>query len=147
MSLKEQLSSELKESMKAKDLIAKSTIILVRAAILQYEKDNKVELIDEDIIGIISKQVKQRKDALAEFKKADRQDLVDQTEREIEILVKYLPQQLSESQVESIVLEAMKQVGADSMKDMGKIMAVVMPKIKGRADGGIVNKLVKENLN
>lgn len=147
MSLKEQLSADLKQSMKDKDVIVKSTVILVRAAILQFEKDNKVELIDEDIIGIISKQVKQRRDALEEFKKADRQDLMDQTNKEIEILTKYLPQQLSEEEVKIIVLSAIQEVGATSMKDMGKIMAVVMPKIKGRADGGIVNKLVKENLN
>ncbi len=147
MSLKEQLSADLKQSMKDKDVIVKSTVILVRAAILQFEKDNKVELIDEDIIGIISKQVKQRRDALEEFKKADRQDLIDQTNKEIEILTKYLPQQLSEEEVKIIVLSAIQEVGATSMKDMGKIMAVVMPKIKGQADGGIVNKLVKEYLN
>lgn len=147
MSLKEQLSADLKQSMKDKDVIVKSTVILVRAAILQSEKDNKVELIDEDIIGIISKQVKQRRDALEEFKKADRQDLMDQTNKEIEILTKYLPQQLSEEEVKIIVLSAIQEVGATSMKDMGKIMAVVMPKIKGRADGGIVNKLVKESMN
>lgn len=147
MSLKEQLSADLKQSMKDKDIIVKSTIILVRAAILQFEKDNKVELIDEDIIGIISKQVKQRRDALEEFKKADRQDLIDQTTKEIEILTKYLPQQLSEEEVKIIVLSAIQEVDATSMKDMGKIMAVVMPKIKGRADGGIVNKLVKESFS
>lgn len=147
MSLKEQLSADLKQSMKNKDVIVKSTIILVRAAILQFEKDNKVELIDEDIIGIISKQVKQRRDALEEFKKADRQDLIDQTTKEIEILTKYLPQQLSEEEVKIIVLSAIQEIDATSMKDMGKIMAVVMPKIKGRADGGIVNKLVKESFS
>lgn len=147
MSLKVQLSADLKQSMKDKDVIVKSTVTLVRAAILQFEKDNKVELIDEDIIGIISKQMKQRKDALVEFKKADRQDLIDQTEKEIEILTKYLPQQLSEEEVKEIVLSAITEVGATSMKDMGKIMSVVMPKVKGRADGGIINKLVKENLN
>lgn len=147
MSLKEQLSSDLKQSMKDKDVIVKSTVTLVRAAILQFEKDNKVELIDEDIIGIIAKQVKQRRDAFEEFKKADRQDLMDQTSKEIEVLTKYLPQQLSEDAVKDIVLSAIQEVGATSMKDMGKIMAVVMPKIKGKADGGIVNKIVKENLN
>ncbi|RBP68916.1 hypothetical protein DES36_10256 [Alkalibaculum bacchi] len=146
MSLKEQLVADLKQSMKDKDTIAKSAITLVRAAILQVEKDERRELSEDDIIGIISKQVKQRKDALIDFQKANRQDLIDQTEREIEVLTEYLPQQLSEEELKVIVLDAINEVGATSMKDMGKIMGIVMPKIKGRADGGMVNKIVKENL-
>lgn len=146
MSLKEQLLADLKQSMKDKDTIAKSAITLVRAAILQVEKDERRELSEDDIIGVISKQVKQRKDALIDFQKANRQDLIDQTDREIEILNKYLPQQLSEEELKVIVLDAINEVGATSMKDMGKIMGLVMPKIKGRADGGMVNKIAKENL-
>ncbi|WP_303861818.1 GatB/YqeY domain-containing protein [Alkalibaculum bacchi] len=146
MSLKEQLVADLKQSMKDKDTIAKSAITLVRAAILQVEKDERRELYEDDIIDIISKQVKQRKDVLIDFQKANRQDLIDQTEREIEVLTKYLPQQLSEEELKVIVLDAINEVGATSMKDMGKIMGIVMPKIKGRADGGMVNKIVKENL-
>lgn len=146
MSLKEQLVADLKQSMKNKDTIAKSAITLVRAAILQVEKDERRELSEDDIIGVISKQVKQRKDVLIDFQKANRQDLIEQTEREIEILTKYLPQQLSEEELKVIVLDAINEVGATSMKDMGKIMGIVMPKIKGRADGGMVNKIVKENL-
>lgn len=146
MSLKEQLVADLKQSMKDKDTIAKSAITLVRAAILQVEKDERRELSEDDIVGIISKQVKQRKDALIDFQKANRQDLIDQTEREIEVLTEYLPQQLSEEELKVIVLDAINEVGATSMKDMGKIMGIVMPKIKGRADGGMVNKIVKENL-
>ena len=146
MSLKEQLVADLKQSMKDKDTIAKSAITLVRAAILQVEKDERRELSEDDIVGIISKQVKQRKDVLIDFQKANRQDLIDQTEREIEVLTEYLPQQLSEEELKVIVLDAINEVGATSMKDMGKIMGIVMPKIKGRADGGMVNKIVKENL-
>ncbi len=146
MSLKEQLTADLKRSMKDKDTIAKSAITLVRAAILQVEKDERRELSEDDILGIVSKQVKQRKDALIDFQKANRQDLIDQTKREIEVLTNYLPQQLSEEELKVIVLDAIKEVGATSMKDMGKIMGIVMPKMKGRADGGMVNKIVKENL-
>ena len=146
MSLKEQLAADLKQSMKDKDKIAKSAITLVRAAILQIEKDEKKELFDDDIIDVVSKQVKQRKDALSDFQKGNRQDLVEQTEREIEVLTKYLPQQLSEDELKVVVLNAINEVGATSMKDMGKIMSIVMPQIKGRADGKMVNKIVKENL-
>ncbi|MFZ7130730.1 MAG: GatB/YqeY domain-containing protein [Eubacteriales bacterium] len=146
MSLKEQLSLDLKQSMKDKNVISKSTIIMVRAAILQYEKDNKVELTDEDIIAIIAKQVKQRKEVLNDFKKADRKDLVDQNLQEIQILQQYLPQQLNEEEIKTIVIDAIREVGASSVKDMGKVMTTVMPKVKGRADGGLVNKIVKENL-
>ena len=147
MSLKEQLSADLKQAMKDKDTIKKSTITLVRAAILQYEKDNKVELTEEDIIGIIAKQVKQRYDSLKDFTRAERPDLIDQTNAQIEVLSKYLPQPLSEDELMNIVLSAISEVGATSMKDMGKIMAKVKPQITGRADGSMVNKIVKENLN
>ncbi|MFZ7119905.1 MAG: GatB/YqeY domain-containing protein [Eubacteriaceae bacterium] len=146
MFLKEQLSADLKKAMKEKNSTLKSTIIMVRAAILQHEKDNKVELKNEDIIGIISKQVKQRKDVLKDFEKAGRQDLIDQTNQEIEILTKYLPQQLSEEEIKNIVIETVNQVGATSIKEMGKVMSAIMPKVKGRADGGLINKFVKENL-
>lgn len=147
MSLKEKLMADLKTSMKEKDTIRKSTITMVRAAILQNEKDNKVVLDDEDILGVISKQVKQRKDSYAEFEKAQREDLMEQTSKEIDILMEYLPKQLSEDELRVIVSEAINKVGATSLKDMGKIMAAVMPEVKGKADGGAINKLVKELLN
>jgi uncharacterized protein YqeY len=146
MSLKNKLLEDLKQSMKEKDTIKKSSITMVRAAILQIEKDNKIELTDDDIIEVIAKQVKQRNDALKEFKKADRQDLVEQTNAEIEVLTKYLPQQLSEDEVDQIVIKTIGEVGASSMKDMGKVMSAIMPKVKGRADGALVNKLVKQYL-
>ncbi|NTW71863.1 MAG: GatB/YqeY domain-containing protein [Eubacteriaceae bacterium] len=147
MSLKEKLMADLKTSMKEKDTIRKSTITMVRAAILQNEKDNRVVLDDEDILGVISKQVKQRKDSFAEFEKAQREDLMEQTSKEIDILMEYLPKQLSEDELRVIVSEAINKVGATSLKDMGKIMAAVMPEVKGKADGGSINKLVKEFLN
>lgn len=146
MSLKERLLNDLKQSMKEKDTLKKSCITMVRAAILQVEKDKKVQLNDDEIVDIIAKQVKQGKDALEDFKKADRQDLIEQTQKEIDVLTKYLPQQLSEDEIEQIVSETISEVGATSMKDMGKVMGAIMPKVKGKADGSLVNKFVKQHL-
>ena len=146
MSLKEKLQEDLKSSMKNKDTIRKSVVTLIRAAIKQHEVDNRVELADDAIIDIISKQLKQRKDSLAEFEKANRDDLVEETKSEIQVLEEYLPQQLSEEELEKIVIETIAEVGATSMKDMGKIMAIIKPKTAGRADGRKINELVKKNL-
>ena len=146
MSLKEKLQEDLKSSMKNKDTVKKSVVTLIRAAIKQHEVDNRVELADDAIIDIISKQLKQRKDSLAEFVKANRDDLVEETKSEIQVLEGYLPQQLSEEELEKIVIETIAEVGATSMKDMGKIMAAIKPKTAGRTDGRKINELVKKNL-
>ena len=146
MSLKEKLQEDLKSSMKNKDTVKKSVVTLIRAAIKQHEVDNRVELADDAIIDIISKQLKQRKDSLAEFEKANRDDLVEETKSEIQVLEGYLPQQLSEEELEKIVIETIAEVGATSMKDMGKIMAAIKPNTAGRADGRKINELVKKNL-
>ena len=146
MSLKEKLQEDLKSSMKNKDTVKKSVVTLIRAAIKQHEVDNRVELADDAIIDIISKQLKQRKDSLAEFEKANRDDLVEETKSEIQVLEGYLPQQLSEEELEKIVIETIAEVGATSMKDMGKIMTAIKPKTAGRADGRKINELVKKNL-
>lgn len=146
MSLKEKLQEDLKSSMKNKDTVRKSVVTLIRASIKQYEVDNRVELGDDEIIDIISKQLKQRNDALEEFAKANREDLVKETESEIEVLKEYLPQQLSEEELNEIVKFTISELGATSMKDMGKIMAAIRPKTKGIADGKLINKLVKANL-
>ena len=135
MSLKEKLQEDLKSSMKNKDTIRKSVITLVRAAIKQIEVDQRVELDDVAVMDIISKQLKQRNDSLAEFEKAGREDLIEETKSEIQVLKEYLPQQLSEEELEKIVIETIAEVGATSMKDMGKIMAIIKPKTAGRADG------------
>lgn len=147
MSLKKQLMEDLKESMKNKDSIKKNTITMVRANIQQVEVDNRVELDDLEIQDIISKQVKERRNAIEDFKKGDRQDLVDQTNEEIKILLDYLPEQLSDEELKEIVVQTIEEVNAKSMKDIGQIMQTVMPKIKGRADGNKVNKIVREILN
>ncbi len=146
MSLKDNLLEDMKTAMKVKDKIKKDTIQMVRAAILQVEKDNKVTLDDDGIVDVIAKEVKKRRDSLVEFKKGDRQDLIDNLQCEIEVLLQYLPQQLTEQELEQIVREAIDKVGATSKKDMGKIMQAVMPKIKGRADGKMVNQIVNKIL-
>ena len=145
--LKEELMKDLKEAMKEKNTIKKDTVQMVRAAILQIEKDKGIEVDDNKIIEIIAKEVKGKKDALVEFEKGGRDDLIEQTNKEIEVLEKYLPKQLSKDEITEIVKEVIASLGATSMKDMGKIMANVMPKIKGRADGGMVNAIAKELLN
>ncbi|WFA09545.1 GatB/YqeY domain-containing protein [Tissierella sp. Yu-01] len=147
MSLKDKLMEDLKSSMKNKDTIRKNTITMVRSSIKQIEVDKRLELTDEEVLDIISKQVKEKRSAIEEFKKGSRDDLVNQTENEIEILLEYLPKQLSEEEVEEIVKETINEINATSMKDIGMIMKAVMPKIKGRSDGNIVNKVVKKILN
>ncbi len=142
MSLKEKLMIDLKASMKNKDKVRKNTVTMIRAAVKQSEIDNRVELEDEDVLSIIMKQVKQRKDSIEDFKAGGRDDLVALTEEEISILTEYLPPQLGAEELEEIVVQAIKDTNAQSKKDMGKIMGKVMPLIKGRADGKQVNQIV-----
>lgn len=132
--------------MKNKDAIKKSVITLIRSSIKQYEVDNRVELQDDEIVDLIAKQLKQTRDSREEFAKAGRDDLVSKAEAEIEVLKEYLPQQLSEEELNEIVISTISEVGATSMKDMKKIMTSIMPKVKGRADGKLINELVKKNL-
>lgn len=132
--------------MKNKDTVKKSVITLIRASIKQYEVDNRVELGDDEIVDLIAKQLKQTRDSREEFAKAGREDLVSKAEAEIEVLKEYLPQQLSEEELNKIVISTISEVGATSMKDMKKIMTSIMPKVKGRADGKLINELVKKNL-
>ena len=121
-------------------------ITLIRSSIKQYEVDNRVELQDDEIVDLIAKQLKQTRDSREEFAKAGRDDLVSKAEAEIEVLKEYLPQQLSEEELNEIVISTISEVGATSMKDMKKIMTSIMPKVKGRADGKLINELVKKNL-
>lgn len=144
--MKETLLNELKEAMKNKDELKKNTITMLRAAILQVEKDTKKNLEDSDIQLIVAKEVKKRRESVAEFEKADRQDLVESVKKEIEILSKYLPEQLTKEEVIKIVKEAITLVGATSQKDMGKVMQEVRSKTSGKADGKLVSDIVKEEL-
>ena len=148
MALKEKLMADFKEAMKAKDEVAKNTISFARAAIKQYEVDHREELDDEGIIAILSKQVKMRRDALADFEKAGRNDLVESYNAEIEILTRYLPEQLSEEKIRAIVKEVAGGLGIEGGKqNMGKLMGPVMAKVKGVADGNTVKKVVEEFLS
>jgi uncharacterized protein YqeY len=143
MSLKEQLLEDMKNAMKAKDTLKKDTIQMARAAVLQVEKDNRITLDDNGIIDIIAKEVKKRRDVLPEYEKCGRQDLIDGLKAEVDVLLKYLPEQLTEEELEVIVRQAVQETGAASAKDMGKVMQAVMPKVKGRADGKMINMIVK----
>ena len=146
MSLKEQLLEDLKIAMREKDVIRKNTVQMARAAVLQVEKDNRVTLDDDGILDIISKEVKKRRDSMPEFEKSGRQDLIDSLKTEIEVLLQYLPQQLTEEELEPIVRQVIEEIGAASVKDMGKVMQAVMPKVKGRADGKMINQIAKRIL-
>lgn len=146
MEIKELLAQDLKEAMKAKDTIRKNAVQSVRAAVLQVEKDSRTTLDNDGVVGVIAKEVKKRKDVLPDYEKSGRDDLIAELKREIEVLTGYLPSQLSQEELDGIVKEAIERLGATSMKDMGKIMADVMPRITGRADGGAVNLSVKKQL-
>ena len=147
MALKEKLMDDLKMAMKDKDITRKNTVQMVRSAILQFEKDNLCELDDDGILDVIAKELKKRRDVLPEYEKSGRDDLIEVLNKEIETLLAYLPKQLTKEELEVIVKDAIAEVGATSMKDMGKIMAAVMPKTRGRADGKMINLIVKENLS
>ncbi|WP_033170152.1 GatB/YqeY domain-containing protein [Selenomonas sp. ND2010] len=146
MSLKEQLTNDMKEAMKNHEKDRLAVIRMVRGAIRQQEIDGQKELGDEDVIAVLSKEVKMRKDSLEEFKKGGREDLVEKTQAEIDVLMPYLPAQLSEEEVRELVKAAVEQTGATTGKDMGKVMGVLMPKVKGRADGKMVNTIVRSFL-
>ena len=146
MSLKEQLTADMKDAMKNKEKERLAVIRMVRGAIRQQEIDGQKELGDEDVIAVISKEVKMRRDSIEEFKKGAREDLVEKTQAEIDGLLPYLPAQLSEDEVRELVKAAVEQTGAATPKDMGKVMGVLMPKVKGRADGKMVNTIVKSFL-
>lgn len=145
--LKEKLMDELKLAMREKDEIRKNTIQMVRAAILQIEKDKGIKIEDDKILEIIAKEVKSKKDAISDFEKAGREDLVNQTKMEIEILTKYLPKQLSREEIKEIVSKIISKVGATSMKDMGTVMKEAKAEIGTSADGKTINEVVKEILS
>jgi uncharacterized protein YqeY len=146
MSLKDTLLEDLKTAMREKDTIGKNTIQMVRSAVLQVEKDNKITLDDGGIIEVIAKELKKRKDILPEYEKSGRQDLIDDLKTEIKTLLKYLPEQLNEEELEVIVRQAIEDTGSTSLKDIGKIMKTVMPQVTGRADGRMVNQVVRKLL-
>jgi len=146
MSLKERLLEDMKAAMRDKDSIRKNTIQMARAAVLQVEKDNKVTLDDDGIIEILAKEVKKRRDSMPDYEKSGRQDLIDDLKVEIDVLLQYLPQQLTEVELEAIVKDVIQDTGASSAKDIGRVMQSVLPKVVGRADGKVINQIVKKYL-
>ncbi|MEN6566659.1 MAG: GatB/YqeY domain-containing protein [Veillonellales bacterium] len=149
MSLKEQLTADMKQAMKEREAgkLRLSVIRMVRANIKYAEIDKKKELSEDEVLAVLAKEVKSRRDAMEEFKKGNRMDLVETLEQEIAVLAQYLPAQLTEAEVRALVSEAVSTTKAAGPKEMGKVMAVLMPKVKGRADGKLVNTIVREMLN
>ncbi|SFV89872.1 Transamidase GatB domain protein [hydrothermal vent metagenome] len=146
MSLKEQIKNDIKEAMRAKDTAKRDTLRNLNAAIKQIEVDERRELSDADVEAILMKYAKQREDAKAQFAEAGRDDLVAKEEAELAIVKSYLPEPLSDEELEAIIKEIIAQTGAESMKDMGKVMGAAKAKIGSRADGGTISKMVKELL-
>lgn len=146
MSIKAKLTEDMKTAMKAKDAARLSTIRMLISAIKNKEIDQRRELSEEEAAAVISTAVKQRRDSIEQFKTGGRQDLVDKEEAEVAILLSYLPQQITEDEIREIVKSAIAETSATSGKEMGKVMKVIMPKTKGKADGALVNKVVKELL-
>ena len=147
MTVKDKLKEDLKTAMREKDSVRKNVVQYIKAGILQVEKDNKITLDDEGVLDVIAKQLKQRRDSLPDYEKSGREDLIAQLKREMDILMEYLPAQLTHEELVSIVKDAVEQTGASSVKDMGKIMSAVMPKTKGRADGKEINMIARELLS
>lgn len=146
-SIRETLQNDWKNALKQKDKFKANVISMVKASILLVEKSGVEEVNDAKVIDILAKEVKQRRDSLVEFEKGNRQDLVDETKAEIEILLQYLPQQLTEEEIRKIVIESAEKLGTSSIKDMGKLMSAIKPQVQGRADGKVVSQIVKEYLN
>ena len=145
--LKEKLLQDFKEAMKEKNELKKNTIMMVRAAILQIEKDTQKELNDDAILEILAKEIKKRKDSLEDIEKSGREDLMKQANDEMAIIKAYLPKELSLEELEKIIEEVIAETGATSMKDMGKVMQAAKAKTAGRADNKIINEIVKKKLS
>ncbi|KUO64042.1 MAG: aspartyl-tRNA amidotransferase [Gracilibacter sp. BRH_c7a] len=149
MSLKDRLVEDMKAAMKAKEegKVRLSVIRMARAAIKNAEIDKKQEFNDNQVIEILARELKMRRDSIEEFSKANRMDLVSGLKEEVTILMEYLPQQLSEEEIRSLAKEIIAETGAQDIKDLGKVMGSITPRTKGRADGKLVNQIVRELLN
>lgn len=146
MSLSERLNDDMKQAMRDKDKFKLTVIRIIRSAIKNVEIDQRKELTDDEVLTILNREVKQRRDSLQDFEKAGRDDLVEKINLELAIISEYLPQQLSEEEIKSIVQQTIQEVGASTKAEIGKVMGALMPKVKGRADGKIVNQIVQQSL-
>lgn len=147
MNLVETLDKEIIEAMKAKDSVRLATLRGVKGAMKLQSIDHKKEINDELLIDVVSKEIKTRNESIKEFEKGGRQDLIDKTEAEIKILSKYLPEQLSEAEIVNIINQVFEEVNPSGIKDMGKVMGIVTPKVKGKADMSVVSALIRNKLN
>lgn len=147
MSIRQTISDDMKTFMRAKDSARLGAIRLLQAAIKQKEVDERIELNDDQIFSVIQKMLKQRKDSIEAYQKASRQDLIDQEQLEIEVLSKYMPEPLSEEEINQYIEEAIATTGASDMKDMGKVVGILKSKVTGRADMAEVSKLVRQKLS
>jgi len=141
------ITDDVKTAMRSKDKARLGVLRLITAAIKQIEVDQRITLDDDQVITVLEKMLKQRKDSIEQFSKAGRDELVAQEASEIEIIQEYMPEQLSEDELNSMINEAISSTGAASMKDMGKVMGMLKPKLAGRADMGLVSKIIKEQLS
>lgn len=147
MSIRQTISDDMKTFMRAKDTARLGAIRLLQASIKQKEVDERIELNDDQILAVIQKMLKQRKDSIEAYQQANRQDLIDQEQLEIEVLTKYMPEPLSDEEINQFIEEAIATIGAADMKDMGKVVGVLKSKVAGRADMGEVSKLVRQKLS
>jgi len=147
MEIQNRLSEDLKTAMKAKEKIKVQTIRMVRAQLKDFQIAKRDELTEEDEISVLTNAAKKRKEALELYEKSDRQDLIEQEKQELEIISAYLPAQLSKEEVEKVVLKVMQEVGASSAQDLGKVMGATMKDLKGKADGKMVQEIVREKLS
>jgi uncharacterized protein YqeY len=147
MSIRQTISDDMKTFMRAKDTARLGAIRLLQASIKQKEVDERIELNDDQILTVIQKMLKQRKDSIEAYQQANRQDLIDQEQLEIEVLTKYMPEPLSDQEIDLYIEEAITSIGASDMKDMGKVVSVLKSKVAGRADMAEVSKLVRQKLS
>jgi uncharacterized protein YqeY len=146
MSLKERIQEDVKDAMRARDKPRLATIRLITAAIKQREVDERIELDDTQVLVVLDKMCKQRRESISQFEQAGRDDLAAQEKAELELIQQYLPEQLTEAEINELIDAAMQATGASSMKDMGKVMGQLKPKLQGRADMGAVSALIKARL-
>jgi uncharacterized protein YqeY len=146
MSIKQTISEDMKTLMRAKDTARLGAVRLLQASIKQKEVDERIELTDDQVLSVIQKMLKQRKDSIEAYQKANRQDLINQEQLEIDVLTKYMPEPLSDAEVSKIIDDVIAEVNATDMKDMGKVVGILKSQISGRADMGQVSKIVREKL-
>ncbi len=145
--MREQILKDLVSAMKEKDKEKLAVLRMVKGAMQLEEINKKAELKDDEVIAVLAKQIKTRRESITEFKKGNREDLVEQTEKEIAILETYMPEQLSDEEVSKIIEEAIKKINASAPSDMGKVMGIITPQLRGKADMSAVSKIVKDKLS